>query len=361
MKKKDRSRLLFALRRYILFFILMAFVISCCMILFLNMLSDSLGTEFTQAHIERAAKVTFANVVLLSLLCTVIDGIRRRVMVEMPVKKIIKAADKMMKGDFSVRIAPGPVIAGRSDFDDIAYYFNRMAEELGGMETLREDFIANVSHELKTPLSIIQNYAVMLQSPDLSAEKRREYAKAVAETSRRLAELITNILRLNKLENQQIFPQAETYDLGEQLRECLLGFEDAWEAKELAVEADIPDGVAVRTDRELLTLVWNNLFSNAVKFTDAGGSIHVSLRHTGTQAEVCVTDTGCGMSPETGRHIFEKFYQGDSSHATQGNGLGLALVRRVVDIVGGEIAVKSTLGKGSTFSVVLRSETNETP
>ena len=147
----------------------------------------------------------------------------------------------------------------------------------------------------------------------------------------------------------------------DRLRECLLGFEDAWEAKELAVEADIPDGVAVRTDRELLTLVWNNLFSNAVKFTDAGGSIHVSLRHTGTQAEVCVTDTGCGMSPETGRHIFEKFYQGDSSHATQGNGLGLALVRRVVDIVGGEIAVKSTLGKGSTFSVVLRAETNETP
>ena len=225
----------------------------------------------------------------------------------------------------------------------------------------QRQFVADASHELKTPLAVIQNYGSLLQDPALPKEQRVEYAKAVTDASRRLADLIANILKLNKLENQQIFPQAETYDLGEQLRECLLGFEDAWEAKELAVEADIPDGVAVRTDRELLTLVWNNLFSNAVKFTDAGGSIHVSLRHTGTQAEVCVTDTGCGMSPETGRHIFEKFYQGDSSHATQGNGLGLALVRRVVDIVGGEIAVKSTLGKGSTFSVVLRSETNETP
>ena len=133
-----------------------------------------------------------------------------------------------------------------------------------------------------------------------------------------------------------------------------MGFEDAWEAKELAVEADIPDGVAVRTDRELLTLVWNNLFSNAVKFTDAGGSIHVSLRHTGTQAEVCVTDTGCGMSAEVGAHIFEKFYQGDMSHATQGNGLGLALVKRVVDILKGEISVESTVGVGSTFTVKIR-------
>jgi len=228
----------------------------------------------------------------------------------------------------------------------LGFRFGRDIEK----ETERQQtFFQNASHELKTPLAVIQNYGSLLQDPALPKEQRVEYAKAVTDASRRLADLIANILKLNKLENQQIFPQAETYDLGEQLRECLLGFEDAWEAKELAVEADIPDGVAVRTDRELLTLVWNNLFSNAVKFTDAGGSIHVFLRHTGTQAEVCVTDTGCGMSPETGRHIFEKFYQGDSSHATQGNGLGLALVRRVVDIVGGEIAVKSTLGKGTTF------------
>ena len=348
-------RYLFSATKFLIFFALIAFVVTCSFLLFLD--SMRLDPDILREN----ALLTFLNILLLSALFTVIDGIRRRLTVERPVRRIRAATQRIIQGDFSVRIEPlhGPERADA--FDAIIEDFNQMARELSGVETLRTDFIANVSHELKTPLAVIQNYGSLLQDPALPKEQRVEYAKAVTDASRRLADLIANILKLNKLENQQIFPQAETYDLGEQLRECLLGFEDAWEAKELAVEADIPDGVAVRTDRELLTLVWNNLFSNAVKFTDAGGSIHVSLRHTGTQAEVCVTDTGCGMSPETGRHIFEKFYQGDSSHATQGNGLGLALVRRVVDIVGGEIAVKSTLGKGSTFSVVLRAETNETP
>lgn len=354
MKQSGRERLLFAMRRYILFFILMAFVITCCMILFLNMLSDSMGEEFTKAHIEGAAKVTFANVVLLSLLCTVIDGVRRKVMVERPVRKIIRAADKIMNGDFSVRIETGPSIAGRSDFDVIADYFNRMAEELGGMETLREDFIANVSHELKTPISIIQNYAVMIQNPDLSEENRREYAKAITDTSKKLADLITNILRLNKLENQQIYPDVSCYDLGEQLRESMLSFEDQWEAKNLQIEADIEDDVMIRADGKLLSLVWNNLMSNAVKFTDEGGKITLSLHADGNMAVVKVADTGCGIDSETGKHIFEKFYQGDMSHTTMGNGLGLALVRRVVEISGGNISVESQVGKGSVFTIEIR-------
>ena len=313
-------RYLFSATKFLIFFALIAFVVTCSFLLFLD--SMRLDPDILREN----ALLTFLNILLLSALFTVIDGIRRRLTVERPVRRIRAATQRIIQGDFSVRIEPlhGPERADA--FDAIIEDFNQMARELSGVETLRTDFIANVSHELKTPLAVIQNYGSLLQDPALPKEQRVEYAKAVTDASRRLADLIANILKLNKLENQQIFPQAETYDLGEQL-----------------------------------TLVWNNLFSNAVKFTDAGGSIHVSLRHTGTQAEVCVTDTGCGMSPETGRHIFEKFYQGDSSHATQGNGLGLALVRRVVDIVGGEIAVKSTLGKGSTFSVVLRAETNETP
>ncbi len=359
-KKKRGIRWLFALRRYIIFFLLMAFVITCCMTLFLNMMTRTAGLELTQEHIEQAAKVTFLNVLLLSLLCTVIDGIRRKFMIDRPVKKIVKAAEQIMKGDFSVRIPPFHSVDSMSGFDVIADYFNQMALELSGTETLRTDFIANVSHELKTPLAVIQNYGTMLQQPELPEEKRLEYAKAVTDASRRLANLITNILKLNKLENQQIYPKVETYNLGEQLCECLLAFESAWEDKALGIETDVEEDVLVDTDGELLSLVWNNLFSNAIKFTEPHGTVALSLKTEGEFAVVQVSDTGCGIPSEVGKHIFEKFYQGDTSHAMQGNGLGLALVKRVMDIVGGDISVSSEVGKGSTFTVKLRRELNGT-
>ena len=166
--------------------------------------------------------------------------------------------------------------------------------------------------------------------------------------------MVTNILKLNKLENQQIFPHAEKYDLGEQLCESLLQYENVWERENIEIETDIADDVLVNADRELLSLVWNNLLSNAFKFTPAGGTVSLTLTATEHHAIVKVQDNGCGMSAETGAHIFEKFYQGDTSHATRGNGLGLALVKRVVDIVHGEISVESELGKGTTFTVKIR-------
>lgn len=234
---------------------------------------DGETVEHAKARLaqEQAAKVTFLNVLLLSLLCTVIDGIRRKIMVDRPVRKITSAAEQIMKGDFSVRIPPIHTIDSADGFGTIAECLNKMAQELAGMETLRTDFIANVSHELKTPLAVIQNYGTMLQQPDLPEEKRLEYAKSVTEASHRLANLITNILKLNKLENQQIYPKAETYDLGEQLCACLLTFENAWESKALEIDTDVEEGVLVDADAELLSLVWNNLFSNAIKFTEPGG------------------------------------------------------------------------------------------
>lgn len=350
-KKSGQKKLPFPMKSYIVFFLLMSFVVSCCMIMFLTLFQQGLQIEYTEENMKTAALLTFFNVIFLSLICTVIDGIRRKIMVDRPVKRIINAAEKIMKGDLSVRIEPINSIDTADGFDVIIDYFNKMAQELSGIETLRTDFIANVSHELKTPLTVTQNYGTMLQQPDLSDEQRIEYAKAVTEASRRLASLITNILKLNKLENQQIFPEKQTFDLSEQLCVCLLSFEDMWEKKQLEIDTNIDDDIFIESDPELLSLVWNNLISNALKFTDTGGKISVTLRSDEQSAVVEVSDTGCGISDETGMHIFEKFYQGDTSHASQGNGLGLALVKRVIDIVSGDISVKSELGKGSTFTV----------
>lgn len=345
---------LFSLRSYLLFFLLVSFIVSCCFVLFLDTLQAELGARFSEEQIHHAAKITFVNVAFLSLLCTVIDGARRKLTVERPVKRILQATHQLTQGDFSARIQPFHGFDSRNEFDVIIEDFNKMAQELSGIETLRADFIANVSHELKTPLAVLQNYATLLQAPDLPQAQREAYAKAVTAATRRLSELVTNILKLNKLENQKIFPEWIRYELSEQLCECLLSFEDAWEQKNLQIETALEEPVPIRGDAELLMLVWSNLIGNAVKFTPPGGTVTVRLQAQEAFAVVSVRDTGCGMSQETGRHIFEKFYQGDTSHATQGNGLGLALVKRVIDIMGGSISVESQEGQGSTFTVMLR-------
>ena len=355
MRNRNRSAgLLRGVYHYLLFFVMVAFLVTCCMMLFVRTLSSSLGITLTQENLNMAAKLTFGNVVLLSLGFTVIDAVRRKWAVDRPVRRITQAAEQIMAGDFSVRIPPVRELGADEKFNDIVDCFNNMARELGSVETLRTDFIANVSHEMKTPLAVMQNYGTMLQQPDLSEALRIEYAKAVTDGSRRMADMMTNILKLNRLENQQIYPQTTEYDLGEQLCECLLQYENVWEQAGIEIETDIQEDVRVRADAELLSLVWSNLFSNAFKFTQPGGTVSLTLTATDRHALVQVRDTGCGMTPEVGAHIFEKFYQGDTSHATQGNGLGLALVKRVVDILQGEIRVESVKGAGTTFTVKIR-------
>lgn len=348
------KKILYAVYCYLAFFLLVAFVITCCTMLFVSALVASTDITLNSENLTAAAKLTFMNVILLSFLFTTIDGIRRKLILDKPVKRITEAAEKIMQGDFSVRIKTQSSFLNGDKFNEIIECFNKMAEELGSVETLRTDFIANVSHEMKTPLAVIQNFGTLLQAPQLSEERRIEYARGVTDGARRMADMMTNILKLNHLENQQIFPQTTEFDLGEQLCECLLQYESVWEQSEIEINTEIAEEVTVKADEKLLSLVWNNLFSNAFKFTQAGGMVSVCLTATKHHAIVKVQDTGCGMSPEVGRHIFEKFYQGDSSHSMQGNGLGLALVKRVVDIMGGEISVESVKGQGSTFTVKIR-------
>ena len=342
-----------SLNTFLTFFTILAFLASCFGFLFVNVLRREYNLILDAEHMEFLGKMGMLCVLLFSIVAAIIDRHRRMVGVDRPAKRILDATQRITAGDLGVQIEPIGARADVYSFDAIIHNLNKMTRELGSIETLRTDFVANVSHELKTPLSVISNYATMLQSPTLTEEERMEYAKAIHHASRNLADLVTNILKLNKLENQQIFPELVEFDLAEQLCECMLNFEDIWEKKDIQLEVEIPETMPIRSDPELLGLVWNNLLSNAMKFTPEGGTVRVSLTREGDMAVIAVSDTGRGMTAEQGKHIFEKFYQTDTSHATLGNGLGLALVKRVVDITGSSITVQSAPGKGSTFTVRL--------
>ena len=272
---------------------------------------------------------------------------------EKPMHMLAEAAEKVAAGDFSVYV-PALHTSDKLDYLDIMIMdFNKMVEELGSIETLKTDFVSNVSHEMKTPIAIIKNYAELLRMEHITEEQRKEYAKSVESAAVRLSDLIGNILKLNKLENQRITPDIEVYDVCRQLCECILQFEDVWDEKEIELETEIEDVAMIRADESLMELVWNNLLSNAIKFTEPGGQVAVRQTSDEKYIKISVSDTGCGMSRESMERIFDKFYQGDTSHSKEGNGLGLALVQRVLELMDGDIQVVSEEGKGSTFTVVL--------
>ena len=301
--------------------------------------------------VQRAAPILYWAAVSLGL--TLLTRRRMRETFEKPVQKLAAATRKVAEGDFSIYVPPLHA-ADQYDYLDVMILdFNKMVAELGSIETLKTDFFANVSHEIKTPLAVIQNTAQLLKSKNLSPAQQQEYVDTIEKYAHRLTDLITNILKLNKLEKQTIQPKAEPYDLAAQLADCALLFERRWEEKDIDFEADLEDQAMIRADPILLELVWNNLLSNAIKFTPPGGAVALRQTSTPEAIQVTVTDTGCGMNEETMQHIFDKFYQGDTSHATEGNGLGLALVLRILRMTGGSVSVESAPGKGSVFTVRL--------
>jgi signal transduction histidine kinase len=284
---------------------------------------------------------------------TLLTGYQINSYYQKPIEEFAEAARKVASGDFSVYVSPRHT-SDKSNYLDVIFTdFNKMVEELGSIETLKTDFFSNVSHEIKTPLSVICNYAELLQKDTISEAQRQEYAEMIIQATKRLSDLITNMLKLNKLEKQAIGPMTETYDVCQQLCECALQFEDAWEKKGIEFVAEVEEYALIEADRGLLELVWTNLLSNAIKFTSAGGTVTLTQTSNTSEITVMVSDTGCGMNQETKQHIFDKFYQGDTSHATEGNGLGLALVQRILQLSEGTVTVDSTVGKGTAFTVIL--------
>lgn len=268
-----------------------------------------------------------------------------------PMKQLAQATDKVANGDFSVYV---PVLhtADKADYMDVMIGdFNRMVEELGSIETLKTEFFSNVSHEIKTPLAVMQNTAELLRNEGLSPIQRQEYVENIIQASKRLSNLITNILKLNKLEKQTILPEVSSYDLCAQLSKCALQFESVWEEREIEFTAEMEDQANIYADASLMELVWNNLLSNAFKFTPNGGTVTLTQTSSVEAVTVSISDTGQGMDRDTIRHVFDKFYQGDTSHATEGNGLGLALTQRVLQLMECSITVVSQPGEGTAFTV----------
>ncbi len=276
-----------------------------------------------------------------------------------PLNEMIDATERIAKGDFKVHIQE--TFAEKSDFGRLQRSFNHMAAELDGIEMFRKDFINNFSHEFKTPIVSLRGFAHQLQAGGLSPEEEREYIRIIAAESDRLSNMATNILLLSKLENQAIVTDRTEFYLDEQIRTCLLLLEKQWTDGEIELNIDL-DEVKYRFNEDMLSHVWVNLLSNAFKFTPKGGMVTCKLRADETAVTVVISDTGAGMSEDVVGHIFEKFYQGDTSHTGAGNGIGLTIVGRILELCGGTVRVESKLGMGSTFTVTLpvtvRSETD---
>ncbi|MDY0235423.1 MAG: HAMP domain-containing sensor histidine kinase [Gudongella sp.] len=265
-----------------------------------------------------------------------------------PILKLTAATQEVAKGNFDVEIAS----KGNDEIAQMIQNFNKMTKELKSIEYLRKDFINSVSHEFKTPIASIQGFAKLLQNDNLPENERHEYTQIIIEETSRLTKLSSNILNLSKLENQEIMGKKIDFSLDEQIRRTILLLEYEWSKKNIEFDIDL-ENIKYQGDEELLQQVWINILSNAIKFSDEESIITVKLYQMGPIVKIKISDTGIGMSEEIQQRIFEKFYQGDKAHSLGGNGLGLSIAKRIIDICGGIIYVESKIDHGTTFNIEL--------
>ena len=266
-----------------------------------------------------------------------------------PIKEVGIAMEKISEGDFSVRLETN---SNLKEIKEIFSGFNMMAQELQSTEILQSDFVSTVSHEFKTPISAIEGYSMLLQNDDNLTNEQREYLDKIVFNTQRISSLTSSVLLLSKLENQSIISNKTQFDLDEQIRKSLLALESAWEQKEIEFDIELDDTDYIGNEA-LLHHIWDNLISNAIKFSNHGGEISIRLQNLENQIVFTISDKGIGISEDAQKHIFDKFYQGDTSHKQEGNGLGLALVKKIIDLEGGMIFVSNNEAKGCTFTVVL--------
>jgi signal transduction histidine kinase len=296
--------------------------------------------------------IVLAVILVLSLGCTFLDFLRRRFTIEKPIEDILYATERIAAGDFTTRLEVNRSLREINEFDLIRENINLMTEQLAKSSVLKLDFTSNLSHEFKTPLTIISQYTKRLSDEKLSKEERDRCIDTVLLAASKLSQLVSNVLKLTRLDGETIKEEREVISLEESIATSVIAFEEALESKQIDLACDIED-IRLYTVGSYVEIIWNNLISNAIKFTNPGGVIRIKAWRDGKICKITVADNGIGMPREVGERIFDRFYQADTSHSTEGNGLGLALVKRVVEILGGSITVESEVSKGTSFTVAL--------
>lgn len=270
-----------------------------------------------------------------------------------PITKLSQAMGQVAKGNFDVRLDEEHLFG---DIEEIYHNFNLMAQELGNTETIQSDFVVNVSHEFKTPINAIEGYATLPQTGnDSSTEERGRYIDKILYNTHRLSKLVSNILLLSKVDHQAISSQNSSFRLDEQIRQSIVQLEPEWEKKDIELDVEL-ESLDYTGSENLMLHVWDNLIGNAIKFSPQGGVISLSLKREGEQAVFRIDDCGPGIAEDAIGHIFDKFYQSDSSHKQEGNGLGLALVKQILGLCGGTVRVENLPECGCRFTVSLRLE-----
>lgn len=345
MKKRDKKRRGLSLRWR------MHLMVAGEMVLIVG-IAYLLSLIFPDSIFGRWSEHSLLTLILLCLLLsTALTWLLSQIFFN-PIKRLTHAMGQVAKGDFSVRLD------GKStapEVQDIYAGFNLMAKELGNTEILQTDFVSNASHEFKTPLNAIEGYSTLLQNSDNLNDRQRQYVEKIIFNTRRLSSLTGGILLLSKIENQSIPTHQSRFRLDEQIRQSILALEAAWAPKDIEFDVDL-DEISYYGNEMLLHHVWDNLISNAIKFGPVGGCITIRLSKEGQQLCCSVADTGPGIAPEAVAHIFDKFYQADSSHREQGNGLGLALVKQIVTLEGATVQAENLPQGGCRFTVLLQAK-----
>ena len=268
-----------------------------------------------------------------------------------PINRLINKINDLASGDYASRMIPNELIGRIPCFRDLTDTFNKLANELQNTELLRSDFINNFSHEFKTPIVSIAGFAKLLKRGNLSEEEKEQYLNAIEEESMRLTYMATNVLNLTKVENTSVLYDLSSYNISEQIRSCILLLESKWTKKNIEFSLDF-DEYTIKANEELMKQVFINLIDNAIKFTDDNGKIDISVLREDNALSFAITNYGCEIPKEAQRKIFNKFYQVDESHSATGNGIGLAIVKKIVDLHNGTVSVKSE-NNSTTFTIKL--------